>query len=93
MRANYEGSEILNEVQIKIAQFLNFFCTDYCFETLSLVKSVLPLLLTLTHQLSLFFVYPFTGLPSQKFNSIWVEPFIFLRKATLSLSFGLVRIR
>ena len=63
MRASYQGSEILNEFPIKIAQFLDYFCTNFYFETLSFSTSVLPLLLTLTYKFPFFwftYLYWFT---------------------------------
>ena len=38
IRASYQGSEILNEFPIKITHFLDYFCTNYSFEKLSLSK-------------------------------------------------------
>ena len=95
MNASYEGSEIFNKFPTKIAQFLDYFCTNCRLKTLFfLAKSVVPLLLILTHQFPFFFVSPlYTGSPSQKFNSPWVEPFTLLRNAALSVSFGMIRIR
>ena len=60
-----------------------------------LAKSVLPLLLTLTYQLPVpfFWLALYSGSPSQKFSSTWVEPFTILRNAALRLSFGIIRIR
>ena len=57
--ASYLDSEVLNECPIKVAQFLDYFCKNCCFETLSFSKSVLPLLLTLTYQFPFIFVHPF----------------------------------
>ena len=55
---------------------------------------MLPLLLTITYKFPFLFGSPlYTGSPSQKFNSPWVEPFTHLRNAALSLSFDIIQIR
>ena len=72
MRANYQGSEILNEFSIKIAQVLEYVCTNSASGHYLLAKNVLPWLITLTYQFPFFFFWftPFyTGSTSQKLNS------------------------
>ena len=57
MRANYAGLEVLNEFPNKIAQFLDYFCTNCCFETLSFSKKRVT---TVTHiNLPLYFFFWF----------------------------------
>ena len=93
MRASYQGSEILNELSIKIAQFLDYFCKNSCFETLPFSKKRVTTVTHINLPVSIFDSLVFNGSPSQKFNSPWVEPFILLRNKALSLSFGVIRIR
>ena len=67
MRASYQGSEILNELSIKIAQFLDYFCKNCCFETLPISKKRVTTV-TLTYQ-SPCLVHPFLMVHTHK-NSI-----------------------
>ena len=63
MKASYEGSEILNQFPIKLTQFLyknNIIVQIAALSHYLLVKSVLPLLLTLTYQFQFFCIHPVT---------------------------------
>ena len=94
MRTSYQGTEIWNEFPIKIAQFLNYFCVNCCFETLSFSKQRVTSVTHINLPVSIFLVHPFILVhPQQEFNAPWVEPFTLLRNAVLSSSFGIIRIR
>ena len=87
MRASYQSSEILNKYPIKIAQCLDYSCTNCCFETLSFSKKRVT---SDTHINVPIFIsfdsFLYTGLPSKKFNSPWVE-LLTLKKQGLKLIF------
>ena len=53
----YQGSEILNKFLIKIAQFLEYFCTNCCFEfeTLSLSEKRATTVTHINLLVSIFF--------------------------------------
>ena len=94
MRASYQGLKILNEFPIKIAQLIDYFVQIAALRHYVLAKSVLPLLLTLTHQFLFFFGSLLcNGFTLAKFNSPLVESFILLRNAALSLFLGIIRIK
>ena len=74
VRASYQGSEILNKFPVKKASFSDYFRTNCCFETLSFSKKRVT---TVTHiNLPVFLFFGsllYTGSPSQKFNSPWLN--------------------
>ena len=76
MRASYQGSKILNKFPIKkLAQYLNYFCKNCCFETLSFSKKRDTSVTHINLPVSFFFGSPpYTGSPSEKLNSPRVEP-------------------
>ena len=100
MRASYQGSEILNQFAIKIAQFLDNFLQIAASRHYLFAKSVFLQnckITSVTHINLQVFIFLgsslCTGSPSQKFNSHWVEAFTLLRNSALSLSFGIIRLR
>ena len=78
--------------QKKISQLRDNFCPNCCFEALSFSKKCVTTVTQINVSIC-FGSLIYTGSPSQKFNSRWVEPFTLSRNAALSLSFGIIRIR
>ena len=89
MRASSQSSEIFSKFPIKLAQILDYFCAKCCFETLSFSKNCVTIVTHINLPVSFFFSFfgslIYSGSPSQKFNSPWIEPFTLLRNAALSM--------
>ena len=90
---SYQSLDILNKFPIKIAQCLDYFCSNCCLETLSLSKKRVTTVITFTYQYSFLWVHPFIlvyphrNLIHHRLNH---SP---LKNAALNLSFELIRIR